>query len=123
MSDADLKPILRDLVIANRVLAHEGVVDAYGHVSLRDPRDPGRFLLSRSRSPELVEPDDIMVFTLDGKPVPGDDRPSYLERFIHAGIYERRPEVQAVVHAHAEAVLPFSITNIPLRPVVHTATD
>lgn len=123
MSDAEMKQTLRDLVIANRILAHEGVVDAYGHVSLRDPRDPGRFLLSRSRSPELVEPDDIMTFTLDGKPVPGDDRPPYLERFIHAGIYERRPEVQAVVHAHAEAVLPFSITDIPLRPVVHTATD
>jgi HCOMODA/2-hydroxy-3-carboxy-muconic semialdehyde decarboxylase len=113
---------IRDLVIANRILANERVVDAYGHVSLRHPENRERYLLSRSRSPELVEQSDIMEFTLDGKPVGNDGRPPYLERFIHGAIYEARPDVQAVVHAHAEEVLPFTITATPLRPVVHTAS-
>lgn len=109
----------RDLVIANRILATEGVVDAYGHVSCRHPEHPDRFLLSRSRSPELVEPADIMQFTLDGKVVGDDRRPPYLERFIHGGVYEARPEVTAVVHSHAESVLPYSISATPLQPVIH----
>ena len=115
-------PVVRDVVIANRILAHEGVVDAYGHVSLRHPSHPERYLLSRSRSPELVEPGDLMEFMLDGTPVGDDRRPPYLERFIHGAIYEARPEIQAVVHAHAEDALPFTITTTPLRPVVHTAS-
>ena len=105
---------INDLVIANRVLAHEQVVDAYGHISIRHPTRPDRFLLSRSRSPELVEPADIMEFTLDGQVVGDDKRPPYLERFIHAGIYEKRPDVMSVVHSHAEGVLPFAITEKPL---------
>jgi hypothetical protein len=83
-----------DLVIANKVLARVGAVDAYGHVSVRHPTDPARFLLSRSRSPELVERDDIMVFNLDGTVHGTDNRPPYLERFIHAAVYEARPDVQ-----------------------------
>lgn len=114
---------VRDLVVANRILAHQGVVDAYGHVSLRHPANPERFLLSRSRSPELVEAGDVMEFALDGKPAGGDARAPYLERFIHAGIYAARPDVQAVVHAHSEDVLPFGITPEPLRPVLHTAGE
>jgi ribulose-5-phosphate 4-epimerase/fuculose-1-phosphate aldolase len=98
------------------------VVDAYGHVSVRHPLDPGRYLLSRSRAPELVERGDVIEFDLDGKAVSGDARPPYLERFIHGAIYEARPDVQAVVHAHAEAVLPFTISTVPLRPVVHMAS-
>lgn len=111
----------RDLVIANRILAHQNVVDAYGHVSMRHPRNPRHFLLSRSRSPELVVEADIMEFTLDGDVVGDDTRPPYLERFIHGSIYEARPDVHAVVHSHAEETLAFGITNVPLRPVIHLA--
>src|SRR6266704_1529229 len=117
----DVKAAIRDLVVANRILANEDVVDAYGHVSMRHPAHAARYLLARSLSPELVERDDIMEFELDGTPV-GDSRQPYLERFIHGAIYEARPDVQAVVHAHAEAVLPFTISTTPLRPVVHMAS-
>ena len=113
---------VREVVIANRILGNERVVDAYGHVSVRHPLDPRRYLLSRSRAPELVERGDIIEFDLDGKAVSGDGRPPYLERFIHGAIYEARPDVQAVVHAHAEAVLPFTVSTTPLVPVVHMAS-
>ena len=118
----DLERVLADLVIANRILAHEGIVDAYGHVSVRHPRDPRRYLLARSLSPEMVQQADIMEFELDGTPVGGDARQPYLERFIHGAVYESRPEVVAVVHAHAEDVLPFGITAAPLRPVIHSGS-
>ena len=111
---------LTQLVIANRILANEDVVDAYGHVSMRHPELPDRFLLSCSRSPSLVERGDILEFDLEGRCLSLDKRPLYLERFIHGAIYEARPDVQAVVHAHAEDVLPFSITATPLRPVIHS---
>jgi len=120
---ADLKQAYRDLVIANRVLAHQGVVDAYGHVSIRHPDKPDHFLLSRSRSPELVTEADIMEFTLDGKIVGDDKRPPYLERFIHGSLYETRPDVGAVVHSHAEETLPFGITGVPIKPVIHVAAS
>jgi HCOMODA/2-hydroxy-3-carboxy-muconic semialdehyde decarboxylase len=119
---SDLQRTFNDLVIANRILAHQGVVDAYGHVSMRHPTNPERFLLSRSRSPELVEERDIMEFTLDGKVVGDDRRPPYLERFIHGGIYEARPEVMSVVHSHAEETLSFGLTDVPLRPVIHVSS-
>src|SRR3989442_15778993 len=119
---SDLERIVRELVIANRILANEDVVDAYGHVSVRHPDDPGRYLLARSVAPELVERDDIIDFRLDGTPVREDKRALYLERFIHGAIYEARPDVMAVVHAHAEAVLPFTITKTPLRPVIHSGS-
>jgi ribulose-5-phosphate 4-epimerase/fuculose-1-phosphate aldolase len=112
--------LITELVIANRILANEDVVDAYGHVSVRHPDDPGRYLLSCSRSPALVERSDIMEFDLEGKPLKDDGRPLYLERFIHGALYEARPDVLAVVHAHAEDVLPFGITRVPLRPVIHS---
>jgi HCOMODA/2-hydroxy-3-carboxy-muconic semialdehyde decarboxylase len=118
----DLERALADVVIANRILAHEGIVDAYGHVSVRHPRDPRRYLLARSLSPEMVQQADIMEFDLDGTPVGGDARQPYLERFIHGAVYEARPEVLAVVHAHAEDVLPFGITAAPLRPVIHSGS-
>ncbi len=117
-----LERTLRDLVVANRILAREGVVDAYGHVSMRHPDNPEHYLLSRSRSPELVEIGDVMEFDFQGRPVGGDKRPPYLERFIHGGIYAKRPEVNAVVHSHADDVLPFSVSlTTRMRPVVHTA--
>jgi HCOMODA/2-hydroxy-3-carboxy-muconic semialdehyde decarboxylase len=112
---------LRDLVIGNRILAHQNVVDAYGHISIRHPLNPAHFLLSRSRAPELVVADDIMEFTLDGKVVGDDRRPPYLERFIHGALYEARPDVHAVVHSHAEETLAFGITNVPMQPVIHVA--
>jgi HCOMODA/2-hydroxy-3-carboxy-muconic semialdehyde decarboxylase len=112
-----------DLVVANRILANEAVVDAYGHVSVRDPRDPGRFLLSRSLAPELVQPADVMAFDLEGMALGGDARQPYLERFIHAAVYAARPDVQAVVHAHAEDVLPFCVApGASLRPVIHSGS-
>jgi len=118
-----LDKTVRHLVIANRILAHEGVVDAYGHVSVRHPQHPDRYLLSRSLSPELVEAKDIKTYMLNGDPVEQDGHHPYLERFIHGAIYEARPDVHAVIHSHADDVLPFSITRAPLFPVIHTASD
>jgi ribulose-5-phosphate 4-epimerase/fuculose-1-phosphate aldolase len=120
---SNLDQVLQDLVIANRILAKEDVVDAYGHVSLRHPDNPNRFFLSRSLAPELVERDDIVEFGLDAEPVGNETRAVYLERFIHGAIYEARPDVHAVVHAHAEDILPFGIANqTPLRPVIHSGS-
>jgi ribulose-5-phosphate 4-epimerase/fuculose-1-phosphate aldolase len=118
----DLASAIRDLVIANRILARENVVDAYGHVSIRHPLNPQRYLLSCSRSPELVERADILEFNFAGDPVDGDTRRPYLERFIHGAIYEARPEINAVVHSHADDVLPFSITSTRMKPVIHNAS-
>jgi ribulose-5-phosphate 4-epimerase/fuculose-1-phosphate aldolase len=118
----DLEGSIVDLVIANRILANENVVDAYGHVSIRHPHKPDRYLLSRSLSPEFVTKDDIIEFTLDGEPV-NDKRPPYLERFIHGAIYETRPDVKAVIHSHAEDILPFSISRTPMCCVAHVASD
>lgn len=118
----DLVQVLRRIVIANRILAHEGVVDAYGHISARHPERPDRFLLSRSRSPELVTLDDVLEFGLDGEPIEPDGPPCYAERFIHAAIYEARPDVQSVVHNHAQELIPFAVTGARLRPIFHTAS-
>ena len=112
--------LIEDLVAANRILATENVVDAFGHVSVRHPEDAGRYLLSRARSPELVEADDIMEFTLDGTPVDARGRKPYLERFIHGALYEARPDIQSVVHNHSRSVIPFGITGERLRPVMHS---
>ncbi|WP_134765183.1 class II aldolase/adducin family protein [Nocardioides sp. 1609] len=111
------------LVIANRILAREDVVDAYGHISARNPDRPDQFLLSRSRSPQHVQLDDIMEFDLEGRCTSDDPRPPYIERFIHAAIYAHRPEVHSVVHAHTEALLPFTITDVPLVPVIHSGSE
>jgi ribulose-5-phosphate 4-epimerase/fuculose-1-phosphate aldolase len=112
---------LRDLVAANRILAREGVVDGFGHASIRHPEQPGRFILSRSRAPELVALDDLMVFEPDGSPLDQQGRLMYAERFIHAALYETRPDVGAVIHNHSHAVIPFSVTDLPLRPMIHLA--
>ena len=119
MTDYDV--ILKDLVAANRILAAQGVVDAFGHVSARHPQKHDRFLLSRAKSPELVEADDIMEFTLDGTAVDSRGRKGYLERFIHGGLYEARPDIQSVVHSHSRSVIPFGVTGQKLRPVVHSS--
>jgi HCOMODA/2-hydroxy-3-carboxy-muconic semialdehyde decarboxylase len=114
-----MKDELRDLAIANRILAREGVVDAFGHVSLRHPGRPDRFFLARSRSPELVTPDDLMEFALDGTPVDARGRTPYSERFIHGAIYEKRPDVHSVIHNHSHEIIPYGITPVKLRPVLH----
>src|SRR6266567_1840684 len=90
-----LDTIIQELVVANRILAHEDVVDAYGHISVRSPDNPRHFFIARSLAPELIERDDIVELGLDGQPVREESRALYLERFIHAAIYEARPDVQA----------------------------
>ena len=117
----DLNRQLEDLVTANRILAREDVVDAYGHASIRHPDNPGRYWLSRSRAPELVVTGDLMEFTLDNQPVDQQDREMYSERPIHGGVYEARPDVMAVVHNHSQPVVPFGVTGVPLRPIFHLA--
>jgi HCOMODA/2-hydroxy-3-carboxy-muconic semialdehyde decarboxylase len=114
-----LADIRYELAVANRILGHEGVLDAFGHVSVRHPGDPGRYLLPRSRSPELIEPADILEFTLDSAPVAPPSVQLYSERVIHGEIYKARPDVMAVCHHHAPAVMPFCITGEPLVPVFH----
>ncbi len=121
---SNLDALIKDLVIANRILAKEDVVDAYGHVTVRNPNNPKTFFLSRSLAPELIEKDDIMEFGMDGQPVDKNEKRSpYLERFIHAAIMEKYPDVNATVHAHAEDILPFGIaTGTPLKPVIHSGS-
>lgn len=113
--------IIADLVIANHILSDQGVMDAFGHVSIRHPGNPNRFLMSRSLAPALVAADDIIEYDLDGNPVDARGRASFLERFIHAEIYRARPDVQAVIHSHANAVIPFSVSKTPLRPMALVA--
>src|SRR3954468_10719365 len=108
---SNLDTVIKDLVIANRILAREEVVDAYGHVSIRNPDNPKHFFLSRSVAPELVERGDIVELGLDGEPVREERRALYLERSTQAAIFEARPDIQAVVHAHAEDILPFGIAQ------------
>jgi HCOMODA/2-hydroxy-3-carboxy-muconic semialdehyde decarboxylase len=108
-----------DVALASRMLANENVLDAFGHVSLRHPSDPERFLLPRSRSPQLIEPADVLEYTLDCAPVKPTSERLFAERVIHGAIYEARPDVKAVVHHHAAAILPFCIAEMPLVPVFH----
>jgi HCOMODA/2-hydroxy-3-carboxy-muconic semialdehyde decarboxylase len=118
---SELDRVISELVVANRILAREGVVDAFGHVSARHPERPDRYIMSRSRAPELVTSDDLMVFELDGTPVDAKGRQPYAERPIHSGLYEARSDVQAVIHNHSYDVIPFSVTRVPLRPMIHVA--
>lgn len=110
-----------DLVLADHILANEGVLDAFGHVSVRDRRNPNRFLLSRSVPPSMVTAADIIEYNLDSEPVQDTGATSYIERFIHGEIYKARPDVMAIIHSHAPEVIPFTVTSVPLRPVIHMA--
>jgi ribulose-5-phosphate 4-epimerase/fuculose-1-phosphate aldolase len=114
---AELKAVIDDLVIGNRILYAQDVVDGYGHISSRHPHHPDRFLMSRARAPGLVIASDIMEFGLDGELSRPDERPVYSERFIHSEVYKARPDVNAVVHSHSPSVVPFSVTQVPLRPI------
>src|SRR5262245_18538648 len=111
--------ILDDLVAANRILAAHGVVDGYGHVSARHPRDPNRYLLARSLEAELVTAGDMMEYDLDNAPLDGSGRAMYVERFIHGEIYKMRPDVGAIVHQHSPSVIPFAAATVALQPFYH----
>lgn len=114
-----LDMLLRDLVIASHILANEEIVDSFGHVSFRNPQNAGRFFLSRVRAPALVTLDDILEFDLECRPVVATDARIFAERVIHAAVYRVRPDVMAVCHHHAPAVMPFCVTGVPLVPVFH----
>ncbi len=113
---------VEEIVTANRILAALGILDSFGHVSVRYSDEPDRFLLARSMAPALVSPEDIMMYETSGLPVASEQRRSYLEVFIHSETYRSRPDVGAIVHSHSPAVIPFSIVkSTPLRPVYHMA--
>jgi ribulose-5-phosphate 4-epimerase/fuculose-1-phosphate aldolase len=116
---ADIAQLRRELSIANRILANENVVDAFGHVSVRHPDDPERYLIARHRAAELVEPSDILEFTLDSKPAKPTDMRLYSELVIHGETYKLRPDVHSVCHHHAISILPFAISGVDLVPVMH----
>ncbi|MEA2953274.1 MAG: hypothetical protein QOJ96_2794 [Alphaproteobacteria bacterium] len=114
-----LNDVIDELVTANRILAREGIVDSFGHPSIRHPERPDRFLLSRARAPDLIEADDIMEFTLEGEATDARGRKPYLERFIHGAVYEARPDVRSVIHNHSPSVIPFGVTKKKLKPLLH----
>ena len=113
--------VLEDLAAASRILVDQGVFDAAGHVSMRHPHDPGRFLMSRSLAPALVTADDIMAFTLDCEPCDARGRTPFIERHLHGGVYRARPDVMAVAHAHSPSVVPFGLTATPMLATYHNA--
>ena len=113
--------LIQDVVAGSRVLAQQGVLDAYGHVSARSDKRPDRFIMSRSRAPALVTAADIMEHDADSEVV-GDTRKGFLERYIHGEIYRARPEVMAVVHSHSPSVIPFGVTRSQLKPIYHMAS-
>lgn len=114
--------LIEDLVAAYRILAQQGVLDGFGHVSARHNLSANRYIMSRSLAPELVTAGDLIEFDLDGNAVDAKGRALYSERFIHAEIYRARPDVRAVVHNHAASLIPFGVTNVPLRPMYHMAS-
>ena len=111
-----------DLVLAYRILAAHGVVDAYGHVSLRTAKDPKRYLLARAMAPELVTTDDILEFDLDSNPIRDPRVALYLERYIHGEIFKSRPDINAVVHNHSPSVIPFGVSRTRLQPIYHMSS-
>jgi HCOMODA/2-hydroxy-3-carboxy-muconic semialdehyde decarboxylase len=112
--------LVDDLVVGNRILANENILDGLGHISVRHDQNPNHFLLSRDLAPELVTGADLIEYDLDGNSV-SDKRQGYQERFIHAAIYKARPDVRSVVHAHTPSLLVFADSSIPLRPMYHMA--
>jgi HCOMODA/2-hydroxy-3-carboxy-muconic semialdehyde decarboxylase len=114
--------LIEDLVIANRILNDRGILDAFGHVSIRHPENPTRYLMARAIAPALVTAGDIMEFDLDSRPVDRRGRDMFIERYIHGEIYKVRDDVHAVIHTHSMGIIPFSVTKTPLRPVIHNAS-
>jgi ribulose-5-phosphate 4-epimerase/fuculose-1-phosphate aldolase len=120
---ATLHPdLIDDLVAANRILSDQGVVDGFGHVSVRHDMEPAGFLLARSMAPGLVTADDVLKFDLDGNAVEARGRTLYVERFIHSEIYKAYPGIRAVVHSHSPSIIPFGITKVPLQPIYHMSS-
>jgi len=120
-SQPNLTALIEDLVAANRILYRQGVVDGFGHISVRHPARADRFLMAASVAPGRVTKDDIMEFDLDGRPVDQRGRSIYSERFIHSEIYKARSDVNSVLHSHSPTVIPFSVSQVPLRPVMNQA--
>ena len=112
---------LADLAAASRILAAQGVVDGFGHVSMRHPQTPDRYFMARSLAPALVTPDDILEYDLDSNALDAKGRSSFLERFIHGEIYKARPDIMAVVHSHSPSVIPFGLVGVPMRAMFHNA--
>jgi len=108
-----------DLVAANHILAHNGVLDSFGHVSIRDPRNPNQYLQIQAIAPRDAAISDLITFDLDSNAINARGRPIYRERFIHGQVYKMRPDVKAVVHSHSPTVIPFSVTEKPLRAIFH----
>ncbi len=123
MIDPAIAIAIQDLVIANRIMAHEGVIDDFGHVAVRNPLNPDHYFISCSRSPELVDREDIMEMDMNDQPIDQRGRSMYKERVIHSAIFKARPDVNAVVHHHAKELLPFTITGMheKFRPAMHLA--
>ena len=113
--------LITDLAAASRILAAQGVVDGFGHVSMRHPSAPDRYLMARSIAPALVTPDDIIEYDLDSNPCNANGRGSFLERFIHGEIYKARPDIMSVVHSHSPSVIPFGLVGVPMRAMFHNA--
>jgi ribulose-5-phosphate 4-epimerase/fuculose-1-phosphate aldolase len=118
---AELATLIDDLVDANHILYHHGVVDGYGHVSFRSPHDPTHFFMAAAVSPGRVTAEDIIELGLSGEQLGQGGRHTYSERFIHAEIYRVREDVHAVIHSHSPANIPFGVTDVPLRPILHNA--
>ena len=114
--------LVEDLVVANHVLAELGVVDGFGHVSVRHDKDPNRYPMSRSMAPALVKTDDVLEYDLDGVAVDAKGQALFLERFIHGEIYKARPDVKAVVHSHSPGIIPFSVSKTRLQPIYHMSS-
>jgi ribulose-5-phosphate 4-epimerase/fuculose-1-phosphate aldolase len=111
--------LIEDQVRAYRILVNEQVLDSFGHVSVRSPDDPGQFLMPTAMPPSLVTPDDIVTFSVEtSQPLDARGRRVNGERYLHGEIYKARPDVNAVIHSHSQAILPLSIANVPLMPVV-----
>lgn len=116
------KNLIEQLVFANHILADQGVLDGFGHVSARTEEGSDRFFLARSMAPALVEAEDIITYDLDGNGLNAEGRTGYLERFIHCEIYRSRPDVMAVVHSHSQSVIPFGVAETKLQPMYHMAS-
>ena len=113
--------LTEDLAAASRILAAQGVVDGFGHVSMRHPSAPDRYLMARSIAPALVAPGDIIEYDLDSNPCNANGRGSFLERFIHGEIYKARPDVMSIVHSHSPSVVPFGLVGVPMQAMFHNA--
>jgi ribulose-5-phosphate 4-epimerase/fuculose-1-phosphate aldolase len=115
------RAILEDLAAASRILADQGVFDAAGHVSMRHPGHPERFLMSRSLAPQMITADDIMEFDIDSNPIDARGRNAFIERYLHGEIFRARPDVMAIAHSHSPSTIAFGLSNVPMRAMYHNA--